>query len=222
MAKNGLYLRVLRASPRSPGDSRRSRPLYSFTGRLARCGREDIMFFQSGSLLLVIIGTYTLKHLHIFARPRLPRGAGTRVQSDASVRNHPLVRHQQARHAYAVDRAVRVLRVHDSAVHRVFRRPARRAQLPRVPDAQHLRPEPRRVLPACRADVHGAVGRPGDHHVRYRQRDRRCRSARAPRQHTVLSPSRARPRCGGNRCRLRGRWARRRDRGDRRRSGCRS
>ena len=50
----------------------------------------------------------------------------------------------------------------------------------------------------------------------------RCRSARAPRQHNVLSPSRARPRCGGNRCRLRGRWARRRDRGDRRRSGCRS
>ncbi len=50
----------------------------------------------------------------------------------------------------------------------------------------------------------------------------RCRSARAPRQHTVLSPSRARPRCGGNRCRLRGQWARRRDRGDRRRSGCRS
>ena len=37
-----------------------------------------------------------------------------------------------------------------------------------------------------------------------------------------LVPSRARPRCGGNRCRLRGRWARRRDRGDRRHSGCRS
>lgn len=104
----------------------------------------------------------------------------------------------------------------DSREHRLPGRDplAPAAQTVWIPRANHQRPG--RGDGQCRARSRN-FGRPAADPIRPR-----CRSARAPRQHTVLSPSRARPRCGGNRCRLRGRWARRRDRGDRRRSGCRS
>ena len=104
----------------------------------------------------------------------------------------------------------------DSREHRLPGRDplAPAAQTVWIPRANHQRPG--RGDGQCRARSRN-FGRPATDPIRSR-----CRSARAPRQHNVLSPSRARPRCGGNRCRLRGRWARRRDRGDRRRSGCRS
>lgn len=41
---------------------------------------------------------------------------------------------------------VRLVRLHDSAVYRVFRLTRRRAALPCLPDAQRIRPEHRRVL----------------------------------------------------------------------------
>jgi hypothetical protein len=104
----------------------------------------------------------------------------------------------------------------DSREHRLPGRDplAPAAQTVWIPRANHQRPG--RGDGQCRARSRN-FGRPAADPIWLR-----CRSARALRQHTVLSPSRARPRCGGNRCRLRGRWARRRDRGDRRRSGCRS
>ncbi len=104
----------------------------------------------------------------------------------------------------------------DSREHRLPGRDplAPAAQTVWIPRANHQRPG--RGDGQCRARSRN-FGRPAADPIRPR-----CRSARAPRQHTVLSPSRARPRCGGNRCRLREQWARRRDQGDRRRSGCRS
>ncbi len=71
----------------------------------------------------------------------LQGGAGAGVQSHPAVRHRDEFRHKQASDESAVAGGVRPVRLHDSAVYRVFRLTRRRAALPCLPDAQRIRPE---------------------------------------------------------------------------------
>ena len=97
----------------------------------------------------------------------------THDESVVIMRHRDEFRHEQASDESAVAGGVRPVRLHDSAVYRVFRLTRRRAEIPCLPDAQRIRPEHRRVLSAGGTDLHGAERGTAGHHAGYRQRHHR-------------------------------------------------